>query len=103
MLAKNLGLKVEWVEEVGWGTMIEGLQTDRYDMVATPIWTNSTRARQVDFSKSLYYSPIYAWVKAGDKRFNADDLSALNNPKYTIGTVDGETARSDRQRRFSPG
>ncbi len=91
-VAKNLGLKVEWTEEVGWGTMLEGLETNRYDMIATPIWTNSNRARLVDFSEPLYYSPINVWVKAGDKRFTEVTLSSLNSPKYTIATVDGETA-----------
>ncbi len=91
-VAKNLGLKVEWTEEVGWGTMLEGLQTNRYDMIATPIWTNSNRARLVDFSEPLYYSPINVWVKAGDKRITEQTLSSLNAPKYTIATVDGETA-----------
>ncbi len=92
MVAKNLGLTVEWGEEVGWGTMIEGLQTNRYDMIATPIWTNSNRARLVDFSKPIYYSPIYVWVKNGDKRFSEANLSSLNSPTYAISTVDGETA-----------
>ncbi len=91
-VAKNLGLKVEWTEEVGWGTMLEGLQTNRYDMIATPIWTNSNRARLVDFSNPLYYSPINVWVKAGDKRFTEQTLSTLNQPKFVIATVDGETA-----------
>jgi ABC-type amino acid transport substrate-binding protein len=91
-VAKNLGLKVVWSEEVGWGTMLEGLQTNRYDMIATPIWTNSNRARLVDFSNPLYYSPINVWVKAGDKRFSEATLSSLNSPKYVIATVDGETA-----------
>jgi len=92
MVAKNLGLKVEWTEEVGWGTMLEGLETNRYDMIATPIWTNSNRARLVDFSRPIYFSPINIWVKAGDKRFNEDNLASLNSPKYSISTVDGETA-----------
>ncbi len=91
-VAKNLGLKVVWSEEVGWGTMLEGLQTNRYDMIATPIWTNSNRARLVDFSNPLYYSPINVWVKAGDKRFSETTLATLNSPKYVIATVDGETA-----------
>lgn len=91
-VAKNLGLKVEWTEEVGWGTMLEGLQTNRYDMIATPIWTNSNRARLVDFSEPLYYSPINVWVKAGDKRFTEQNLNSLNAPKFVIATVDGETA-----------
>jgi len=92
MVAKNLGLQVEFTEEVGWGTMLEGLQTNRYDMIATPIWTNSNRARLVDFSKPIYYSPIYVWVKAGDKRFNENNLQTLNSEKSKIATVDGETA-----------
>lgn len=92
MVAKNLGLQVEFTEEVGWGTMLEGLETNRYDMIATPIWTNSNRARLVDFSRPIYYSPIYVWVKAGDKRFSESNLDSLNSESHKIATVDGETA-----------
>ncbi len=92
MVAKNLGLEAEFTEEVGWGPMLEGLQTNRYDMIATPIWTNANRARLVDFGRPIYYSPIFVWVKAGDKRFNQSNLSSLNSPKFKISTVDGETA-----------
>ena len=92
MVAKNLGLKVEWTEEVGWGSMLEGLQNNRYDMIATPIWTNSNRARLVDFSKPIYYSPINVWVRPGDKRFSGVNLISLNSPDRVIATVDGETA-----------
>jgi len=41
LVAKKLGLILEWTEEVAWGTMIEGLGTDRYDIVATPIWPHA--------------------------------------------------------------
>jgi polar amino acid transport system substrate-binding protein len=92
MVAKNLNLQVEFTEEVGWGTMLEGLETNRYDMIATPIWTNSNRARLVDFGRPIYYSPIFVWVKAGDKRFSEQTLDNLNSEKHTIATVDGETA-----------
>src|SRR5436305_11562808 len=43
--ADNLGLKVEWTEEVGWGSQIEGLQADRYDIVGSPVWANPTRGK----------------------------------------------------------
>ncbi len=92
MVAKNLGLKVEWTEEVGWGSMIEGLETNRYDMIATPVWTNANRARLVDFSKSLFYSPIFAYVKKGNKQLSGQHLDQMNSPKCSIATVDGETA-----------
>ncbi|MDX1985804.1 MAG: transporter substrate-binding domain-containing protein [Candidatus Obscuribacter sp.] len=92
MVGKNLGLEIEWTEEVGWGSMIEGLLTNRYDMIATPVWINANRARQADFSKSLFYSPVFAYVKGGDKRFSDISLEQLNSPGYTVATIDGETA-----------
>ncbi len=100
MVAKNLGLKIEWAEEVGWGSMIEGLQTNRYDMVATPIWTNANRAKLVDFSQPLFYSPVFAYVKAGNKRLSERNIQALNSPAYKIATVDGETAEIIAQEDF---
>jgi polar amino acid transport system substrate-binding protein len=91
LLGKHLGLKVEWTEEVDWGTMIEGLETGRYDIIATPIWPNAERARVIDFSKPLYFSPIWAYCKASNKRLMASRLSDLNSSTYTIASIDGAT------------
>lgn len=100
LAAKNLGLKIEWTEEVGWGTMIEGLQTNRYDMIVTPVWATSDRARVIDFSKPLFFSPVFAYVKAGNKRFSGDSLKSLNSPKYSIASIDGATAEIIAQEDF---
>jgi polar amino acid transport system substrate-binding protein len=86
---KNLGLKIEWTEEVGWGTMIEGLQANRYDMIGSPVWANTTRAKLVDFSTPLFYSGIGAYVRKTDNRFSAS-LDAINSEKIKISTIDGE-------------
>lgn len=91
LVAGNLGLAIEWTEEVGWGTMIEGLETNRYDIVATPVWATTNRARIVDFSDPLYFSPVCAYVKEGDRRFDGD-ISRLNSKQFTIATIDGATA-----------
>lgn len=91
LVGKNLGLAVEWTEEVDWGTMIEGLETGRYDIIATPIWPNAARARVADFSNPMYFSPIFAYVKAGDHRFVAGHLAEFNSPKFTIASIDGAT------------
>jgi ABC-type amino acid transport substrate-binding protein len=90
LAAKNLGLKVEWAEEVGWGTMIEGLQTGRYDIVATPVWATAVRAKIIDFSAPLYYSPVCAYGRAGARKFSAD-LKELNSPHMSIASIDGAT------------
>ena len=92
LLAKKLGLTVEWTEEVGWGNMIEGLQTGRYDMIASPVWTNSHRAKLAWFSRPLYYDPVAIYVCKGDKRFTGH-LDRINSPNVKIATIDGETAQ----------
>ena len=87
-IAKNLKLKVEWTEEVGWGTMIEGLERDRYDMICSPVWANSSRGKLVDFSVPLFYSGIGAYVSSNNDKIVG--LSKLNSPETKITTIDGE-------------
>ena len=89
-LAANLELEVEWAEEVGTGVMLEGLQSDRYDMICTPFWRNAERARVADFSESLYYSPMGIWVRGEDARFD-NDISLLNQESVTLSIMDGTT------------
>lgn len=100
LVAKNLGLEIEFGEEVGWGTMLEGLQTGRYDIIATPVWTQGNRARVADFSKPLYFSPVFAYVKAGNKKLIGKDVSILNSKEFSIGTIDGATAEKIAQEEF---
>ncbi len=88
-LGKNLELDIDFTEEVAWGSMIEGLQADRYDLVVSGIWPNASRARLVDFSAPLYYSAIGVYVRKGDDRFT-DDWKAIDSPQVKIATVDGE-------------
>jgi len=90
-VGNRLSLKVEWVQESGWGTFINDLKTDRFDMMCSAIWTNSARAREANHSNPLYYSAISAWVQTEDYRFD-NGLHILNNPDYSIATIDGETA-----------
>jgi len=89
---KNLGLKVQWVEEVGWGTMIEGLEANRYDMICSPVWANSTRARHVAFSVPLFYSGIGAYVRTDDTRFTSlkTNGTLVSAATTAIATIDGE-------------
>jgi polar amino acid transport system substrate-binding protein len=91
---KNLDLEIEWTEEVGWGSMIEGLESDRYDLVVSGIWPNASRAKLVDFSTPLYYSGIGLYVRQSDNRFPAtvgeDGLKNLDTGSIKISTIDGE-------------
>jgi len=84
---KNLGLKIDWKEEVGWGSIIEGLETGRYDLVPTGVWPNASRGRHASFSTPLFYNALNVYVRANDHRF--DNLQAINSDKVTIATIDG--------------
>ncbi|MBK5275586.1 MAG: amino acid ABC transporter substrate-binding protein [Desulfuromonadales bacterium] len=100
-MAKNMGLKVEYVEEVGWGTMIAGLQTKRYDMIASPVWPNSNRAKQATFSNPVYYSSIGIWVRQNENRFSPEgSWAGINKPEVKIGAFDGSTGEKIAQTLF---
>lgn len=86
--ASNLGLKVDWAEEVGYGTMVEGIKTGRYDLVPTGVWPNANRARYADFSNPLFYSGILAYARSDDNRFK-NNMQTINDKAITISTIDG--------------
>lgn len=90
-LGKNLGLKIKWVEEVNLANLAEGFKSNRYDMVAFPLWRNAGRAKVVDFSVPLFYSVVGAYVKHDDTRFDGK-LVSINSPEIRIAAIDGELA-----------
>lgn len=89
--ASNLGLKVSYVEEVAWGTMIEAINSGRVDMIATGIWPNANRGKFASFSSPIFYSPVSAYVRANDARFDGN-IARVNDPSIRISVVDGEMA-----------
>jgi polar amino acid transport system substrate-binding protein len=97
--AENMGMKVDWNAEVGWGEMIEALNSNKCDIIGSPAWSNSTRGKSAEFSQSVYYSAINAYVRASDNRFNTD-LTVANNASYKLATVDGETSQVIASRQF---
>ncbi len=87
--AKNLGLKVDWVEETGWGTWPAGLENNRFDMFCAGVWQNAQRGQNALFTNPLFYSPVYAYARVDDNRFD-QNLSAANDPAIKIAGMDGE-------------
>ncbi len=98
-MGKKLNLKVEWTEEVGWGTMIEGLKQGRYDMIGSPVWANGARALKADFSIPVTYNVMYAYARADDTRLNK--LEDINSQDIKVTVVDGTTGQYLTQQRFS--
>lgn len=98
-MAKSLGLKVEWTEEVGYGNYIEGLNTNRYDAFCTTVWPDAGRMAQTTLTVPTYYSTLYAYVRADDTRFDSD-VSLINNPDVKIAAIEGDVTYSISQLEF---
>lgn len=90
-LAGDLGLKVEWTEETGSGSMVESLNSNRFDVLCTSIWTSSPRGKVIKFSAPLYYTAINAYARKDDLRF-MDNEKAFDREDIRISTVDGDIA-----------
>lgn len=85
--AKRLDLKIEWTEEVGWGVIFEGLNSNRYDIFGAGVWRNATRGKISDFSRPIGYNVIKAYGRANEGRFTS--LEQLNQPSVKASTQDG--------------
>lgn len=90
-VGRRLNVKINWVEEVGYGTIAEGFSTDRYDAFCNTVWPTPERSRAASFTIPLYYSPVDVLVRADDHRFDSD-LSKLNDPAYTFSVKDGDVS-----------
>ena len=97
-MAENLSLKVEWVEEVGWTSMLEGLDNGRYDVMCTSVWSITSRALKADFLNPLWYAGVHVWVRSDDTRF--DDINTVDWSKMTVAAIDGHISDTAARTRY---
>jgi ABC-type amino acid transport substrate-binding protein len=88
LVGQYLGLKVEWVEEVDYGLIPEGLKTGRYDLFGGAVSPTSERAKVSNFTNPVYISPYGLYVRTSEKRFTAID--EINQPACRIALHDGD-------------
>ncbi len=87
-IAEKLGLKVEWVEEVGFADFAEGLKNGRYDAFCGMIAMAPHRSRAALFTIPTLYMPMYAYVRKDDDRFHS--LADMNKDGIKSVVIDGE-------------
>ncbi|MGD9650476.1 MAG: substrate-binding periplasmic protein [Dongiaceae bacterium] len=87
-IGKTLDLKIRWSEEVGWGNLVEGLNTHRYDAVCTSVWPDAPKIKHLALSEGMFYDTLYAYVRANDNRFDGN-LDKINSPDNRIAAIDG--------------
>lgn len=88
-MGKLLDLKIEWAEQVGWDLMAAGLQSNRYDLVCNGKWVLAPQARGGQFTPPIYFSTVNAYGRADESRL-MPTLNNLNDPAYTLTSMDGE-------------
>lgn len=98
-VGRRLGLKIEWVEEAGYGVIAEGFRTGRYDAFCGTVWPTADRVKSGTFSIPLYYSQVGVFVRANDHRFD-NNYMLLNDPHYTLAVKDGDISFSIAKARF---
>ena len=87
-VGKRLNLKIEWTEELGWATAPQSIKNHRVDMACSAFWMNTARARYVDFSIPISFSPVHLWTSAKNP-MQPKTIAELNSPEYTYGYIDG--------------
>ena len=89
------GIKIEY-EETTWGTMVVGVQSGKFDVVVSGIFSTIPRAMQVTFTRPVMLVGLSAVARAGDNRFKTD--ADLRKPGLTIAVTAGEVGHSYAQK-----
>lgn len=98
-MGRELGLKINWVEEVGFGNYIEGLKTGRYDAMCQTVWPDPARFKNALVTLPAHYHNVYIITRAVDSRFD-NGWTILNDPQYKVSVVDGDITQSIAQTDF---
>lgn len=95
-VGKTLGLKVEWVMEIGVGELVAALDSDRFDVMCMTVWPEEARMKNTLLSKPVFYSVVYPTVRADDARFD-NDPNGLNQNSVKAAVIDADTSLSIAQ------
>lgn len=98
-VAEKIGLKVNWVEETGWGVAEQGLKSDRYDMLCGNVCIDPRRAREATFSTPFLHIPLVAVVRTDDHRFDAN-IKSINSTDVKIGVKNGHVFEFTANEKF---
>ena len=90
-LGRRLNLKIEWVEEVSFATMHEGLNLGRFDMICFTLYRRANLGRVMNFTKPLFYSGNGIFVRKGEAA-HYKNLNRINSEDVRIGYLDGEVS-----------
>ena len=92
-LGDAMGVKIVWEAEIGFGEIVEALNTNKVDAVCSGAWTNAMRGQHVLAVNPISYQGVNAYARANDTRFD-NNIDAINAATVKIATIDGESSQS---------
>ena len=98
-LGRRLELKIDWAQELNFGSYLQDLETGKYDMECTGGWPTATRGKFASYTKAFFYIPLVPFVRADDTRFDGD-ISKINDSGVKVSVVDGENSQIIRRQQF---
>lgn len=92
-IVANMGqdIKINY-EETTWGTMVVGVQSGKFDVVVSGIFSTIPRSMQVTFTRPVMLVGLSAVARSDDTRFKTDE--DLKKPGLTIAVTAGEVGHS---------
>lgn len=64
-IATKYHWKIIWTEETGYGVVTDAINFDRIDLFGSTVWPTEQRQKEVEFTDSLYDSPVYTYTRFG--------------------------------------
>jgi ABC-type amino acid transport substrate-binding protein len=101
LLAKKLGLKVEWSSETTYGTLEPDLQSGKADMFCGGLWEDTQKASMVHYSTALSYAPVFAYVRIDPEMDGITTLKDIKDKNLKIAVIDGEMSLLIYERLFA--
>ncbi len=98
-IGENLHLKIEWTSEFGFATSVTDLQSGRFDVACIGFWRLPAEAKALTYTVPFAYSPMYAYVRKGDTRFDAS-YDTINRDGVNIISADGQMSSTVAKTQF---
>lgn len=90
--------KTQYMEETGYGVIVDGLAQQRFDLFAASVWPTPSRLQEASFTIPLYYSNVYMWVRK--ENCNIDYTQIREDVHFRIAVKENDIQHSIAQDEF---
>lgn len=100
IVGQELKVKIDWVSPIAWGQITEAVSAKKIDLFCNAVWPDAGRRKNMLLSNPVILTPLYAYIRSGDKRFENKDITTLDSTKYKGVALDGDASEFHLDRYF---